>query len=50
MTTVLQLAGVKEVMWMEMSVVVSLTSMSKAVLKMWRIGCGEMVRESLGLR
>ena len=42
MTTVLRLGGVKQVRWIEMSVVVSLTCMSKAVLKMWRVrGFGE---------
>ena len=50
MMTVLRLGGVTTVRWVEMSVVVSLRIVSKAVLTMWRVrgfGCGE---ESLGLR
>ena len=35
MMMVLRLGGVKKVRWLEMSVVLSLTSVSKAVLKMW---------------
>ena len=37
MMTVLRLGGVKKVRRMKMSVVLSLTSASKAVLKMWRV-------------